>query len=264
MESVLNATEQIHSEEKIVIKNHDIELNNVSFEYEDGQEILSDISLQIKEGTKNAFVGLSGGGKSTIAKLIAGFWDVKKGVIKMGDIPYENIPLEELYDQVSFVSQDNFLFDDTIRENIRMGDPKASDKEVEEISKKAGCHEFISHLENAYETRVGKQGESLSGGERQRIVIARAMLKNAPIVIFDEATAYMDPENEYLIQNSLNELIKNKTVIVIAHRLYTIKDSDKIFVVNNGKIEDSGKHEDLLNSSETYKKLWKTSIGKED
>lgn len=264
VESVLNATEQIHSEEKIVIKNHDIELNNVSFEYEDGQEILSDISLQIKEGTKNAFVGLSGGGKSTIAKLIAGFWDVKKGVIKMGDIPYENIPLEELYDQVSFVSQDNFLFDDTIRENIRMGDPKASDKEVEEISKKAGCHEFISHLENAYETRVGKQGESLSGGERQRIVIARAMLKNAPIVIFDEATAYMDPENEYLIQNSLNELIKNKTVIVIAHRLYTIKDSDKIFVVNNGKIEDSGKHEDLLNSSETYKKLWKTSIGKED
>ena len=155
------------------------------------------------------------------------------------------------------------MFDENIRENIRMGKPEATDQEVEEAAKKSGCHDFIINLENGYETKVGKSGSNLSGGERQRVTIARAMLKDSPIIIFDEATAYMDPENEYLVQQALNKLIENKTVIIIAHRLSTIKDSDTIFVVDKGKIESKGKHEDLLKSSKIYKKLWLSHVGEE-
>lgn len=263
VDSILKAPEQIHKEDKVKFPNMDIELKDVSFSYEKDIEVLSDISLRINEGTTNAFVGLSGGGKSTIAKLIAGFWDIEKGNITLGGISYKDISLKQLYEQISFVSQDNFLFDGNIRENIRMGRPEATNEEVEKIAKESGCHEFIMELENGYESEVGKGGINLSGGERQRITIARAMLKNSPILIFDEATAYIDPENEYLIQKALDKLMENKTVIVIAHRLSTIKESDKIFVVNSGNIEASGKHENLLKISNTYKNLWFAHTGEE-
>lgn len=263
VDSILKAPEQVHKEERVTFSDRSIELKDVSFSYEEGVDVLSNISLNISEGTTNAFVGLSGGGKSTIAKLIAGFWDVEKGNITLGGISYKDIPLQQLYEQISFVSQDIFLFDGSVRENIRMGRPDATDEEIEKIAKESGCHEFIMGLENGYESEVGKGGSNLSGGERQRITIARAMLKNSPILIFDEATAYIDPENEYLIQKALDKLMENKTVIVIAHRLSTIKESDKIFVVNSGNIEASGKHEDLLNISNIYKKLWLAHTGKE-
>lgn len=263
VDSILKAQEQIHEEKLINIPNNNIKLENVTFSYEDGVEVISNISLEIKENTTNAFVGLSGGGKSTIAKLIACFWEVEQGRISLGGMDYKNIPLKQLYNQISFISQDNFLFDENIRENIRMGKPEATDQEVEEAAKKSGCHDFIINLENGYETKVGKSGSNLSGGERQRVTIARAMLKDSPIIIFDEATAYMDPENEYLVQQALNKLIENKTVIIIAHRLSTIKDSDTIFVVDKGKIESKGKHEDLLKSSKIYKKLWLSHVGEE-
>lgn len=264
VDSILKAPEQVHPEEHVMLPNRNIELKHIHFSYTDDVEVLSDVSLKIREGTTNAFVGLSGSGKSTLAKLIAGFWDVEKGSITLGGISYQNIPLKQLYAQVSFVSQDNFLFDGTVRENIRMGKPHATDAKVENIAKESGCHEFIIALENGYESEVGKGGINLSGGERQRITIARAMLKNAPIVIFDEATAYIDPENEYLIQCALDKLMKNKTVIVIAHRLSTIKDSDNIIVLNNGRIEAQGKHDELLMNSESYKKLWRAHIGKDE
>ncbi|MGL6197910.1 MAG: ABC transporter ATP-binding protein [Lachnospiraceae bacterium] len=264
VDSILKAPEQIHKEKALSIPDYNIKLENVSFSYEEGLEILSNISLKIEEGSTNAFVGLSGGGKSTIAKLIAGFWDVEKGNISLGGFDYKEVPLERLYNQISFISQDNFLFDENIRDNIRMGKPDATDREVEDIAKKSGCHDFIMNLENGYETRVGKSGSSLSGGERQRVTIARAMLKDSPITIFDEATAYMDPENEYLVQQALNKLMENKTVIVIAHRLSTIKDSDHIFVIDKGQVESRGKHEDLLEKSRTYKNLWFAHLGKEE
>lgn len=264
VDSILKAPEQIHKEKALGVLSNNIKLEDVSFSYEEGVEILSNVSLEIEEGSTNAFVGLSGGGKSTIARLIAGFWDVEKGKISLGGVDYKDIPLEQLYNQISFISQDNFLFDENIRDNIRMGKPDATDREVEDVAKKSGCHNFIMNLENGYETRVGKSGSSLSGGERQRVTIARAMLKDSPIIIFDEATAYMDPENEYLVQEALNKLMENKTVIVIAHRLSTIKDSDNIFVIDRGRVESRGKHEDLLEDSRIYRNLWFAHVGKEE
>ena len=208
-----------------------------------------------------ALVGPSGSGKSTLAKLMAGFWDVKNGVITMGGHDLKQIPLEQLYDQVAFVSQDNYLFDDTVRENIRMGRIGATDAEVEAAAKAAGCESFIGELENGYDTRVGGAGAHLSGGERQRIALARAMLKNAPIVILDEATAYIDPENEAVIQKAVAELVKNKTVIVIAHRLSTITGADNIVVVKDGRIEAQGKHQELLENDALYREMWQAHIG---
>ena len=193
----------------------------------------------------SAFVGPSGGGKSTIAKLIGGFWDVKKGRITLGGRDLRDIPLAQLYSKVAFVSQDNYLFDDTVRENIRMGRLDASDAEVEAVARAAGCDAFIRALENGYDTKVGGGGAHLSGGERQRIAIARAMLKNAPIVILDEATAYIDPENEAVVQRAVAKLVEGKTVIVIAHRLSTITDADCIFVIDGGRVAASDTHAQL-------------------
>lgn len=261
---LLQGEEQIHAEEKVNLKNMDIAVENVSFGYHEEKEILHDVSLNIKAGSMVAFVGPSGSGKSTIAKLIGGFWDVKKGRITIDGIDVKKIPLNQLYDQIAFVSQDNYLFDDTIRENIRMGRLGASDKEVEEVAKAAGCDEFIRSLQQGYDTVVGGGGAHLSGGERQRIAIARAMLKDAPIVILDEATAYIDPENEAVIQKAVGKLVKGKTVIVIAHRLSTITDSNQIFVVRNGQIEDSGTHQQLLENSPLYKSMWQAHIGGKD
>lgn len=264
VDEILNGEEQHHSEKPVKLVNRDISINHIFFGYQEDKEILHDVSLEIPSGTMTAFVGPSGSGKSTIAKLIAGFWDVESGNITMGGYDLKEIPLNQLYDQVAFVTQDNYLFDESIRENIRMGRMSVTDKEVEDVAKAAGCDAFIRQLENGYDTVVGGRGAHLSGGERQRIAIARAMLKNAPIVILDEATAYIDPENEAVIQKAVAKLVKGKTVIVIAHRLSTITDADKIVVVKNGKIESQGTHEQLLKSSPLYCSMWQAHIGAKD
>jgi len=265
IETILNAPEQHHPKEPAALAGMDIEMNHVSFAYEKEQgNILTDITLKIREGTVNAFVGPSGSGKSTITKLIAGFWDIETGSIQIGGKEISEIPLTQIADQIAYVSQDNFLFDDTIRENIRMGKEHATDKEVEAVAKKAGCDAFIRGLEHGYETRVGGGGTHLSGGERQRIAIARAMLKDAPIVILDEATAYIDPENEAVLQKAISKLVKGKTLIMIAHRLSTIVDADQILLVDQGQIQDTGTHQQLLQKSELYQKMWNAHIGAKD
>lgn len=277
VDELLSAEEQHHGDKEVRIKSKDIELSHVSFGYHEDKNILRDVSLSIPAGRMTALVGPSGSGKSTIAKLIAGFWDVKDGTVSMGGVDEKKIPLEQLYDQVAFVSQDNYLFDESVRENIRQGRLSASDKEVEAAAEAAGCDAFIRSLEKGYETNVGGGGAHLSGGERQRIAIARAMLKDAPIVILDEATAYIDPENEAVIQKAIAKLIRGKgspqgredalgykTVIVIAHRLSTIKDADKIVVVKDGKIEAAGKHEELRKTCPLYESMWQAHIGAKD
>lgn len=240
-------------------KGSSITLENVTFAYKE-KEVLHGISMQIKEGSVCALVGPSGSGKSTIAKLIASLWDVKSGKIKIGGVDIREQSLEEYNRRIAYVSQDNFLFDDTIRENIRMGRMNATDAEVEEAAAKSGCHDFIMELEKGYDTVVGGTGGHLSGGERQRIAIARAMLKDAPIVILDEATAYTDPENEAVIQSSVARLVRGKTLIVIAHRLSTIADADKIFVIDKGRVAEEGSHEELLKSGKLYAKMWESHM----
>lgn len=241
----------------------DVELEHVTFGYSE-KEVLHDISMKMKEGTVNALVGPSGSGKSTIAKLIASLWDVRSGSIRIGGVDVKELPLEVYNRKVAYVSQDNYLFDDTIRENIRIGRPDATDAEVEEVAKKSGCHDFIMQLEDGYNTIAGGAGGHLSGGERQRIAIARAMLKDAPIVVLDEATAYTDPESEAVIQASVAKLVRGKTLIVIAHRLSTIADADKIFVIENGKVEECGTHEELLGQQKLYQKMWEAHISTKD
>lgn len=261
VDEFLQGKEQEHPQTPVALGKPDIVLQDVSFAYHDGQEVLHDIHLEIPAGTLTALVGPSGGGKSTIAKLIAGFWDVDEGRIMLCGQEEKKIPLEQLYDQVAFVSQDNYLFDDTVRENIRMGRLTASDAEVEAVAQASGCDAFIRKLEQAYETRVGGGGTRLSGGERQRISIARAMLKDAPIVVLDEATAYIDPENEALIQRAISQLTRNKTVIVIAHRLSSIVQADQIVVIRDGHVEASGTHEHLLSNCKLYSDMWTAHMG---
>lgn len=261
VDEVLKAEEQVHSEKPVSFSDHSVEVNNVSFGYHKDKEILHDVSLHIQQKGMTALVGPSGSGKSTLAKLAAGFWDVESGSITMGGHNLKEIPLTQLYDQVAFVSQDNYLFDDTIRENIRMGRMNATDAEVEAAAHDAGCDSFIGNLENGFDTKVGGGGAHLSGGERQRIAIARAMLKNAPIIVLDEATAYIDPENEAVIQSAVARLVKDKTVIVIAHRLSTITGADNIVVLKDGRIEAQGKHEELLASSPLYRDMWQAHMG---
>lgn len=265
VETILEAKEQHYPKEYVKLSGTDIEMEHVSFTYEEDKEsVLSNVSLKIRQGSVNAFVGPSGSGKSTIAKLIAGFWDIDQGTIHIGGKDITQIPLAQIADNIAYVSQDNFLFDDTIRENIRMGKENATDKEVEEVAKKAGCDAFIRKLEYGYDTKVGGSGAHLSGGERQRIAIARAMLKDAPIVILDEATAYIDPENEAIIQKAISKLVQGKTLIMIAHRLSTIIGADQILLVNNGKIDAAGTHEQLLKESELYQNMWNAHIGVRD
>ncbi|MGT2757416.1 ABC transporter ATP-binding protein [Streptococcus ovuberis] len=261
---ILEGKEQKHSDKDVDIKQYGIKLQDVKFGYEEEKEILHGVSLSIKEGTTVAFVGSSGSGKSTLAKLIAGYWDIGDGSIKIGGHNLVDIPLKQLYGLIAFVSQDNFLFNESIRENIRMGNLSASDEEVEEIAKKSGCHDFIMRMEHGYDTVVGNSGSHVSGGERQRISIARAMLKNAPIVILDEATSYIDPENEVTIKKSLSKLIQNKTVIIIAHRLSTITDAEEIFLIESGELISHGKHEELMENSKLYRKMWEAHIGVKD
>ena len=227
-------------------------------------EILHGINMTLPQGSYSAFVGPSGSGKSTIARLIASLWDVDSGSIEIGGVNIKNLSLEEYNSRVAYVSQDNFLFDMSVRENIRLGRQNATDAEVEEIAKKAGCYDFIMSLENGFDTIVGGSGAHLSGGERQRIAIARAMMKDAPIVILDEATAYTDPENEAIIQKSVAQLVKGKTLIVIAHRLSTVKDADKLYVIKDGVIDSEGTHEELLAQGGLYKNMWTAHIESKD
>ncbi|MBR6717387.1 MAG: ABC transporter ATP-binding protein [Oscillospiraceae bacterium] len=244
-------------------ENGDIVLENIRFGY-DEKEILHGISMTVHAGEFVALVGPSGSGKSTVARLIASLWDVKSGSISLGGVNIKDIPLDDYNDRIAYVSQDNFLFDLSVRENIRLGRQSATDAEVEEAAKQCGCHDFILGLENGYDTVVGASGGHLSGGERQRIAIARAMLKNAEIVILDEATAYTDPENEALIQRSVAKLVAGKTLIVIAHRLSTVKNADCIYVVKDGAIAESGTHADLLKQNGLYSSMWAAHISTKD
>ena len=242
----------------------DIVLKDVYFGYNE-KEILHGIDIEIKQGTVNALVGPSGSGKSTVAKLIASFWDVGSGSITLGGVDIRKIPLTEYNKYIAYVSQDNYLFDETVMDNIRMGDPAASDEDVMNAAKACGCHDFIMGLEKGYQTVVGGAGGHLSGGERQRISIARAMLKNAPIVILDEATAYTDPENEALVQSSVARLVRGKTLLVIAHRLSTIASADQIIVINDGRVEAAGTQQELLEGCGLYEQMWKAHMSvKED
>lgn len=269
--SIMNLPELDRPEtDKKTPSDNSIVLRDVRFSYHKGidgeekKEILHGISMSLPQGSYSAFVGPSGSGKSTIARLIASLWDVDSGSIEIGGVNIKDLSLEEYNRRVAYVSQDNFLFDLSVRENIRLGRPGASDADVEEVAKKSGCYDFIMSLEKGFDTIVGGSGAHLSGGERQRIAIARAMMKDAPIVILDEATAYTDPENEALIQQSVAKLVKGKTLIVIAHRLSTVKDADKLFVIKNGVIDSQGTHEELLKMGGLYKDMWEAHIDAKD
>lgn len=260
IETILSHNDLLHANTPVDIDTYDIHLENVDFSYDGEKKILDQISLKIEEGAVHALVGESGSGKSTIAKLMAGFWDVDNGHITIGSADMQDIPLETLSSLISYVSQDNFLFDISIKDNIRIGKDDASDQDIVEICQKAGCHDFIMNLSNGYDTVAGEGGSHLSGGERQRISIARAMIKDAPIIILDEATSYIDPENEALIQGAISELVEGKTLIIIAHRLNTITDVDTIFVIKNGKLIESGTHTELLEGSSHYNDLWQAAL----
>ena len=251
------------AESTAVPKDHSITLTDVKFGYHD-KEILHGVNMELAAGTVNAIVGPSGSGKSTIAKLIASLWDVNSGSIKIGGVDIKQLSLADFNQKIAYVAQDNYLFNESVRENIRQGNPNATDEQVIEVTKKSGCYDFIMQLENGFDTIVGGAGGHLSGGERQRISIARAMLKDAPIVILDEATAYTDPENEAILQNSIAKLVAGKTLIVIAHRLSTVKDSDQIFVINEGNVAAHGTHEELLASCPLYKEMWNAHISVKD
>jgi ATP-binding cassette subfamily B protein len=264
--AILDAPEMVRPEEGDAPEKNDLELKDVHFSYhpDADSEVLHGVSMKIPEGSFVALVGPSGSGKSTIARLIASLWDVTGGSISIGGSDIRDIPQEAYADKIAFVSQDNYLFNMTVRENIRLGKPSATDEEVEEAAKMSGCHDFIMSLENGYDTLVGSSGGHLSGGERQRISIARAMLKAAPVVILDEATAYTDPENEAVIQRSVSKLTEGKTLIVIAHRLSTIVDADRIYVVKDGRIHEQGTHEELLAHHDLYEKMWKAHMEVKD
>ncbi|WXR61401.1 ABC transporter ATP-binding protein [Peptostreptococcaceae bacterium AGR-M142] len=255
IKSFLDIKEIQRPKEIVNLNDEGFEFNNVSFAYED-ENIIKNVSFKTKTNGMTAIVGPSGSGKSTLAKLMAGFWEANEGFIKYGGVDVENISTKQLMDEISYVSQDNFLFDMSIIENIKMGKSDATYEEVIQACKKANAHEFILSLKNGYETTVGDAGGKLSGGERQRITLARAILKDSKTIILDEATAYADPETDYLIQNAIREMIKNKNVIIIAHRLATIIGADQIIVLKDGQIEAKNKHNDLMKSSILYKNLW--------
>lgn len=259
---VLEIGELTDAQEPVRLTDFGITLDQVRFAYQEQDgDVLHGIDLAMPQGSFTALVGPSGGGKSTVAKLIARFWDVTGGSISIGGTDIREIPLSQLAQTVSFVSQDNFLFNCSLLENIRLGKPEAADSEVLAAAKAARCEEFISRLEKGWDTPAGEAGGKLSGGERQRIAIARAILKDAPVVILDEATAFTDPENEAQLQASIARLTRGKTLLVIAHRLSTIKAADNIVVLKHGNIEAQGTHEELLDGNLTYRQMWEAHIG---
>lgn len=263
LEEFLEMPELPEPEQRAELNGTDVVLQDVHFSYtgEQAEEVLHGINLALPAGSFTALVGPSGGGKSTVAKLIARFWDVTSGSITIGGVPIQEMPLSQLSELVSFVTQDNFLFRCSLLENIRLGNPNASDEAVKAAARAAQCEEFIQKLPQGYDTPAGEAGKRLSGGEKQRIAIARMMLKNAPIVILDEATAFTDPENENKIQQSIAALTKGKTLLVIAHRLSTIKDADHIVVLKNGAILAEGNQEELLADCPLYYDMWQAHIG---
>ncbi len=258
MDEILNIPEMPETANPQKPQGEDVVFDHVSFTYTGNNEekALESVSFAAKQGQITAIVGPSGGGKSTIANLISRFWDVTDGKITIGGVDLRDMAQNDLMRQVSFVFQDIFLFKQSILDNIRMGNRNATEEQVIAAAKAAQCHEFISKLPEGYHTVVGTKGVHLSGGERQRIAIARAIIKDSPIIVLDEATAFSDPENEYLIQKAFEKLMQNKTVIIIAHRLSTIRNADKIIVMEKGQIVESGKHDDLVAAGGRYSQMW--------
>lgn len=262
-EELLHIAELPEKKTRAKLNGSEVRLQDVHFSYtgKEKEEVLHGVDLVLPEGSFTALVGPSGGGKSTVARLVARFWDVTGGRIEIGGVDIRELPLKQLADTVSFVTQDNFLFDCSLKENIRLGNPGATDGQVFAAAKAAQCEEFIGRLERGWDTPAGEAGKQLSGGERQRIAIARAILKDAPIVILDEATAFTDPENEEKIQHSIMELSRGKTLLVIAHRLSTIQKADQIVVLKQGQVVDKGKQEELLSRCGLYRDMWQAHVG---
>ena len=276
--ALLDLPELSRPDEAVPLVDTHVSFEDVTFRYEgapsgdgegdgsehDGTEVLHGVSFDCPKGGMTAIVGPSGSGKSTIARLIASFWEAERGFVRIGGVDVRKMPLSQVMELVSYVSQDNFLFHLSVRENIRIGKPDATDAEVEDAARKASCHDFILSLPKGYDTLAGDAGSHLSGGERQRIAIARAILKNSPIVVLDEATAFTDPENEAAIQASIAKLVAGKTLIVIAHRLSTIVDADKILVIDRGRVVAEGTHEELVAESPLYGQLWNAHVASRD
>lgn len=257
MDSIMKVQPLPESKQTQIPSDASIDIENISFTYQDAStKAIDNLSLHIKSGEHVALVGPSGGGKTTVASLISRFWDVSEGNIKIGHVDVKNIEQKELMNQVSYVFQDSHLLKMSILENIRMSRPKASDEEVMQALKNAQCQDIIDKFPDGVHTVIGSKGVYVSGGESQRLSIARAFLKNAPILILDEATAFADPDNEVLVQKAFEKLSKNKTVVMIAHRLSTIINADCIYVFENGRIVESGKHEELLKTKGVYEHMW--------
>ena len=250
---------------QVKLKNHEVEFKDVNFAYEDNP-VLKNINFVAKENTITALVGKSGCGKTTICNLIARFWDCDAGQILLGGVDIRDMSFEQLISNISVVFQRVYLFNDTVYNNIAFGNTNATQEQVIEAAKKARCYDFIMEMPNGFETIVGEAGATLSGGEKQRISIARAILKDAPIVLLDEATASIDPDNERFIQQAISELVAKKTLIVISHKLTTIKNADQILVIDNGEIVERGLHNELLTKEGLYHKMWnkrtKATVGK--
>ena len=266
IQSVLDLPEMVRADTAGAPQGFDVRFENVVFGYggATGTTVFDGLNFIAKEGELTAIVGSSGSGKSTVAKLLAGFWNVNGGRITIGGADIGSMSLERNMRLVTYVSQENFLFNKSIRDNLKMAKENATDEEIEAACKKASCDDFIKGLPEGYDTDAGNAGGKFSGGERQRITIARALLKDSPIVVLDEATAYSDPENEAVIQQSIDNLVKNKTVIMIAHRLSTVVNADKIIVLEKGRIAAEGTHAELLRSSPLYKKMWQSHISGKD
>ncbi len=254
--NVYNEKEISYEFEVMSFKNYDIKFENVNFSYEKDKPVLKNISFEAKQGTSTALVGSSGSGKTTVTNLIARFWDCQSGIISIDGTDITKIYPEELLTNISMIFQDVYLVNDTVENNIKLGKPDATHEEVVKAAKDASCHEFITELENSYDTVVDEGGSTLSGGEKQRISIARALLKDTPIILLDEATASLDADNEHEIRKSLDKLIKNKTVITIAHKLNTIKNYDQIIVMSDGIIEEKGTHEELMKNRKRYYEMY--------
>lgn len=255
IDEILKLDEMADTTSKAELSDHTIVFEHVTFSYGEGQPVLKDVSFTVPDGKVTALVGVSGSGKSTAASLICRFWDITEGQICLGGVPLNQIPLSDLMSQISFVTQNTFLFKKSIRENVMMGNPEATEEEMMQAAKDAVCHDFIMRLPKGYDTVIDKETK-LSGGEKQRITLARAILKNASVVILDEATAYIDTDNEDLLQKALAKLSEGKTVLVIAHRLSSIKEADSIVVLEQGKVIDCGTHDELIRCCSPYQDMW--------
>ena len=255
LEKLLDHPPLKQSERGFEGKNHDICYEDVHFSYKD-TEVIHGIDLKIKEGSMTALVGESGSGKSTLAKLLVHFYDLDSGKITLGGQDITDMRIEALNDQIAYVSQEQFLFNTTLYDNIRIGKPDASREEVLRAASLAQCDEFLGRLPRGIDSKAGDGGKMLSGGERQRISLARAILKDAPVIVLDEATAFVDPENEEKMNTAISEVIRGKTVLIIAHRLHTVMGADQIVVLDNGSVEALGTHAELLETSPVYRRLW--------